>query len=331
MSVSSSPVLAPVGNPHLVAATARHRGQNRNSPVKQHQLLPSFLIIGAAKSGTTSLHEYLRSHPSVFLPKYKEMRFFCPEEHGAISETVYRKLFAGAKAHQVIGETAGGYLRAPEAPERISAFLGRDTKIIAILRNPVDKALSFWRHNTREGWEQRSFAAAIRSEELAQPDPDFSRKTGLRIANVSYLASARYSAHLERYFRVFPAGNIRIYFYEEFFQPGLPQWRDLCAFLEIDPGFVPEEKIYNRASTARSLALQRWYSRPSWLKTIMKPLIPLEYRNQLRRALGVLNRKHGGLQPLDDNSRRHLEEIFRPDVRRLEDMLGKNLRDLWFD
>jgi len=293
--------------------------------------LPNFLIVGAAKSGTTSLYEYLRGHPDVFMPDWKEPAFFAPPEAGGVTaEAEYRKLFAGAEGKKAIGEASVAYLYVPDAPEKIKSLLGSETKIVVILRNPVDMAYSNWGHQAREGYEALPFADAITKEKERLADPDFFRKNGSWAANLAYLDRARYSKQLDNYMHTFPAANIKVYIYEEFFKPDLPQWRDLCLFLGINAGIRPKRKTYNPAGTARNRQLQKFLNRPSGIKDALKTLLPAPVRSVIRKKLETLNRKDANLQPLENNLRRQLENDFRADVRRLEKILDRSLQDIWF-
>ena len=129
-------------------------------------VLPNFLIIGAAKSGTTSLYSYLNQHPQVYFSPFKEPRFFALEgkevNYQGPSQVVnqkaintideYEKLFAGVTDEVAIGEASTLYLYSPEAPAKIKQYIPQ-VKLIAILRNPIDRAYSGYCHLVRDGYE----------------------------------------------------------------------------------------------------------------------------------------------------------------------------------
>ncbi len=144
--------------------------------------LPNFLVIGAAKSGTTALHEYLKQHPQIYMSPQKEPHFFSLEgkkvdfrgpgdkREEQLNNSVtniedYRKLFQGVSNEIAIGESSTSYLNNPEAPERIRHYIP-NAKLIAILRNPVARAYSSFLHMVQRGYEPLTdFAEALRDEE----------------------------------------------------------------------------------------------------------------------------------------------------------------------
>ena len=143
--------------------------------------LPNFLIVGAQKSGTTSLHIYLKEHPEVFMPeKLKEPKFFVSPifkkitsnqplytkvmNHSIFKWKDYLKLFEKIQKEKAIGESTTAYLYYYKvAIELIKEYLG-DIKIIISLRNPIDRAFSAYLHLRRENFENISFEEALKKE-----------------------------------------------------------------------------------------------------------------------------------------------------------------------
>ncbi|MDP6150009.1 MAG: sulfotransferase, partial [Gammaproteobacteria bacterium] len=140
--------------------------------------LPTFLVIGAPKCGTTSLYHYLDQHPDVYLSPVKEPQYFAfagqqldfrgpgVTINNAVTELAdYRKLFSGASVEKAIGEASALYLSVPGTAERIRAQIP-DVRLIAILRRPADRAFSSYMHLIRDDREpMRDFAAALAAEE----------------------------------------------------------------------------------------------------------------------------------------------------------------------
>ncbi len=142
--------------------------------------LPNFLVIGATKSGTTSLYTYLKQHPEVYMPM-KEPNFFAlegreppffrgpegwkePSQKRITDLEGYRTLFAGASGEKAMGEVSPLYLYAPQAAYRIRRYVP-EAKLVAILRNPVERAYSAYMHLVREDREPLGFAEALKEEE----------------------------------------------------------------------------------------------------------------------------------------------------------------------
>ncbi|HUE84637.1 MAG TPA: sulfotransferase [Vicinamibacterales bacterium] len=129
--------------------------------------LPTFLIGGAQKSGTTTLHHYLSAHPDIFIPRRpQELHFFDFDPNYVRGVHWYASHFTSATpAHRAIGQTSPLYLYAPDAPERIAALLP-DVKLIFIRRNPVDRAFSHYWHAIKKGRKTLDFETALAMEDL---------------------------------------------------------------------------------------------------------------------------------------------------------------------
>lgn len=292
---------------------------------------PNFLIVGAAKSGTTSLYEYLRNHPDVFMPEWKEPAFFAPPDAGGITvQEEYLRLFENAAGRKAIGEASVAYLYAPEAPGLIRDFLGEDTKIIILLRNPVDAAYSLWGHQVREGYEDLSFEEAVASEEERMKDPDFGRARRSWLYDFAYHGRPDYMPQIERYSRFFPRDKIRIYIYEEFFVPGLPLFGDLCRFLCIGEDFHPVETKFNVAGRPRSKFLRHALKNKTVWKEPLKKIMPLRIRKSIRGILERYNRIDTPMPVIRPETKAVLEKKFDANVRRLEEYMGRSLKETWF-
>ena len=147
--------------------------------VSREGRLPNFLVIGAGKSGTTSLYYYLRQHPEIFMSPVKEPGFFALEGHPLdfrgpgderLRETTattlesYEKLFSEARGESAVGESSVLYLYDGNAHESIARHIP-DVKLLAVLRNPVDRAYSAFLHRTRDGYETcATFEEALAAE-----------------------------------------------------------------------------------------------------------------------------------------------------------------------
>ena len=138
---------------------------------------PNFLVVGAAKSGTTSLFNYLTQHSDIYIPEVKECRFFSqlPKNYkglgaeffpnsGITDERVYFNLFSGHE-DKVCGDMSNDYLYYYEKSiKNIKKYLGNEIKIVIVLRNPIDRAYSNYMHHIRDGWENISFEQALDDE-----------------------------------------------------------------------------------------------------------------------------------------------------------------------
>jgi len=290
---------------------------------------PNFLIVGAAKSGTTSLYQYLRRHPQVFMPDRKEPSYFVPEAGGIGDWKTYLNLFEAAKGYPRVGEASVSYLMAPEAPGKIAAALGRSVKIIILLRDPVAMAYSNWGHQVREGNESASFLDALRDETRRLRDPFFSSESRTWIYNRTYIERARYLPQVKRYLDTFGTDNVAVFLFEEFFASGMPLYAELCLYLEIDDSYRPENKAYNRAGTVRSEYVRRvLHERMSW-KEPLKRVIPQPVRRTVMGALAHVNRVERPLPELPKEAASLIRSALKHDVAGLCELLDRDLFATW--
>jgi hypothetical protein len=196
--------------------------------------LPDFLILGAQKAGTTALYAYLRWHPEITGPSFKEVSFF--DRHYAKGERWYRAHMP-VRRRSLVGEASPSYLFHPLAPERVARLLP-DARLIALLRNPVDRAFSHYQHEVALGRERLSFEAAVdREEERMQGELDRMLRDpsyfSLAWWNYTYVARGRYAEQLERWFASFPREQLLVLFTEELSADTAGTYRGVLDFLGV--------------------------------------------------------------------------------------------------
>lgn len=199
--------------------------------------LPGFLVIGAQKGGTTALYAYLRWHPAITGPSWKEVSFF--DRHWWRGEAWYRGQFPLRTGESLLGEASPSYLFHPLAPER-ARLLVPDVKLIALLRNPVDRAYSQYQHEVALGREPLSFEDALAAEEgrtrgeverLVADPRAFSRAWW----DHTYAARGRYAEQLERWLAVFPHEQLLVVATEELGERPAETYASILAFLGAAP------------------------------------------------------------------------------------------------
>ena len=200
--------------------------------------LPDFLILGAQKAGTTALYAYLRRHPQITGPSWKEVSFF--DRHYARGEAWYRGNFPNTlRARGLVGEASPSYLFHPLAPERVAGLVP-EAKLIVLVRNPVDRAFSHYQHEVAFGREPLSFEEALAAvddrlrgeEERMLGDPAYFSHAWW---NYTYRARGRYAEQLERWLAVFPREQLLIVPSDDLLlEPGRAHARVL-EFLGADP------------------------------------------------------------------------------------------------
>ena len=207
-----------------------------------HGQLPEFLGIGVQKGGTTTLQRLLEQHPDLYLPKQKELHYF--SLHYGRGEAWYRQQFAEARVDQRCGEITPYYVFHPEAPARIHALLPQ-AKLILLLRDPVERALSQVAHSMRLGLEPLGLEQAL----VAEPERLQGAEAVLASANGrhqshqehSYLARSRYEIQLEHWLRFFPREQIFLRRSEELFEQPEQLWVELLEFLQIRAVPLPQQ------------------------------------------------------------------------------------------
>ena len=292
-----------------------------------------FAVIGAQKAGTSSLFQYLRHHPQLHIPPGKEIPFFSRDERYERGWEWYaREYFSHAPQETLWGTVSPQYMSDPATPGRMREMMP-DTKIIAILRNPVHRAYSHYRMAILRDIETRSFEQAVR--ELSD-EATASRVRTLRPMIESrsqcYLAWGEYARILGLYFSLFPQEQILVVFSEELENAPLETYRGILRFLGVSPDFVPDNlgKRYHPGGTKkRTLPVDRLRKikalRPLWLK------IPGRQRMLLFRAYANFNKWNtipeppSGSASIDPQTLAKVVDYYRPEVERLRDLLGREV------
>ena len=286
--------------------------------------LPNFVVIGAAKAGTTALYWYLAEHPAVFMSPVKETNFFAygvdesgqtmfgdPDRHHfpVTSLDQYEALFAGAGPARAIGEASTMYLECPQAAGRLRALLP-GARLICGLRNPVDRAYSDYQMYLRNrGRRLEPGRDLVVSAAWAQPDSH-------------YMRIGRYADQLQRYYDLFPPGQIRIFLFEDLQRDPLALMRDLYRYLDVDPSFGPDLATpHNIGGMPASALLERVLTK-SRLKSAVEPWMPRSAVNWLRRLRARTMHK---APPLPRELRNVMAGQFRDDIARTSKLIGRDL------
>jgi hypothetical protein len=210
--------------------------------------LPDFLILGAQKAGTTALYAYLRWHPQVTGPSFKEVSFF--DRHYARGERWYRAHLP-IRRSGIVGEASPSYLFHPLAPERVARMLPR-ARLIGLLRNPVDRAFSHYQHEVALGREELSFEGALaREDERMQGELERMLRDPSYFSyawwNYTYAARGRYAEQLERWLDAFPREQLLVLFTEELAADTAGTYRRVLDFLGVDArGLDSYPRIFER-------------------------------------------------------------------------------------
>jgi len=294
--------------------------------------LPNFLIVGAAKSGTTSMYEYLAQHPQIFMPVCKEPHYFSRAPHPQIAKNdlEYEKLFSQAGKAIAIGEASVTYLQDPEAPERIKRLLD-DVKILIFLRNPIMRAYSAWWHMVQLGFEKLSFGQALEAEAGRMASEDFIQNSPMHPTFYFYRENGFYSKQVEHYFSIFKKVNIKIFIFEEMIHQLEKTCSEIFAFLGVDQDFTPSFEVHNAAQSGRATGLHKTLASPPALLKNTFDRLPMKIKMwayQLLKSLYWLNTKKSERPSMNKDIRKSLVEEYEPDIRRLEKLIDHDL-SIW--
>jgi hypothetical protein len=296
--------------------------------------LPNFLIISPGKSGTNALYHYLEQHPEIYMSPVKEPRFFSlegkdpdsfqgPGDREIISRTAvtnledYRALFAGVSGEKAVGEISPVYLYVPEAAGRIRHYVP-EAKLVAVLRNPVERAYLAYLKLVREGREPLGFAEALEEEE--------ERIQNNWHAMWHYKGRGFYHEQLTRYYELFEPEQIRVYLYEDLKEDPLGTTQSIFGFLGVEDSFVPDTSTSyddDLSVVPRSHALHTFVGKPNPLKAALKPFLPRGLRRRISTKLHESNLK--GAPPMPEGIREELTEAYREDILKLEGLIGRDL------
>ena len=295
--------------------------------------LPNFLIIGAAKSGTSSLYHYLKQHPEIFMSPHKEPNFFAFEgenvcfsgpgddiDTNAFSVTSlkdYCAFFKKVTNEVAVGEASPLYLYSPKAPMRIKHYIP-DVKLIAILRNPVQRAFSNYLHFARNNREPKpDFQSALKEETKRIQD---NWQWFWHYTSVGF-----YAGQLKRYFANFHSKQIKIFLYEDLKNNPRAMLKDLFEYLTINPGFRPNLSIkYNVSGFPKNRLLQKLLTKPNPIKAIAKLIINDRMRIDIRAALMNKNIEKPQIDPDIKNK---LIVLYKNDILQVQDIINRDLSD----
>jgi hypothetical protein len=304
---------------------------------KKFEGLPDFLVIGAGKSGTTSIDKYLNQHPEVFVPRSKEPNFFGYEnmkaedfidrpgdlahfKNSVTNLDDYLKIFAEAKPGQVRGETSNTYMYHEQAPYRIKYYIP-DVKLIAVLRQPAGRLYSRFLHLAREN---------------RTPTENFSDcldKDSVWWTRNDLIKEGFYYKNLVKYYELFPNENIRVYLYEELQQSPLQVMREIYYFLGVDSTFTPDVSLrYNESGFVKNKFLNRIIGQGGILSRTLRAVLPGKLMQSLKGNLTLkkkmldLRGKNLHKPMMDPEIKRKLTlDVYGSDIRKLEKLINKDL------
>jgi hypothetical protein len=268
---------------------------------------PTFLIVGAAKSGSTSLWKGVQSHPDVFVSPTKEVHFFDEDENWDRGQGWYRSFFRGHYEQRAVGEATPTYMSSPAAPARMGQTVPA-ARLVAILRDPVRRAYSQYFQMRYYGWESRTFDEAV-ADELKAPGWNLEPR---------YLAIGRYASQLERLGDHFERDQILVVITDDMRAALAATYQRVFAHIGVDPLATSVPNIAEngfREVRFESLARKLRASR------VARGASPRTWDLMVR----MFTRTGGAPPPMDPRTRRMLDDAFGEENARLAAWLGRDL------
>lgn len=284
---------------------------------------PNFLVVGAARAGTTSLYYWLKQHPEVFMPDVKEPSYFV-HDYGVSDWALYLSLFEPGRGKKARGEASAAYLYCKESPAWIKSILG-NIKIIIILRNPVQRAFSLYVWMVKEGYEDaRTFEDALSREPKRMQSYEFQENCPQFFPDYLYYTTGLYFQQIKRYYDIFGENNVRVYLFDDLVNDPRALIRDIYDFLGVDSSFVPNLKAYNPGIKPRSVLFQYWLRTKARHSLILR-FLPSAYSWRIQTMLMRLNLRIGTRPKMNLATLRTLQERYGPNIINLMQLLDRDV------
>ena len=309
---------------------------------------PDFLIVGAAKAGTTSLVAYLNQHPDIYFSPIKEPHYFSkdikPEnfnqryysnvvvdleayfkdeplkeifEAYVRDENQYLKLFENADPNQVKGEASTTYLYSKEAAHHIYHTIP-GAKIIAILRNPLERAYSHYLMALKFGFTSESLRQALKTDQEKE-------EKGWGISEL-FLELGLYYEQLKRYYDLFPSSQIQVIFHEDLYLKPDETLNQITDFLSVESFSFNTGESYNQGGVPRFRLINELLNK--WgLRMKLGQLMPESVKAKLKSL--YLKKPQKSLDD-DPEAKAFLRDYFKADIEKTSQLLGVDLSS-WLD
>ena len=288
---------------------------------------PNLFVVGAAKSGTTSLHNYLNQHPDVFMCTPKEPHFLINNEIGkeripvgVCSKNEYLNLFQEGKEKRYRGESSVMYLMFPEVViPKINQQFGEDCKIIIMLRNPIERAYSGFQHvkryNVKEDCTDFKSAWSI-SEERYFSKPEMTPASRYKELGLYYKQVKSYLDGMK---------NVHIIIYDDYQNDFKNEMIKVFDFLGINNINIDSDKRHMEGGWQwEDEKMKRLLTKKNAIKSVLKVLIPFKgLRKSIRQK--IQNRNTLVVPKISDEDKNMLQRFYKKDVKKLSDLLEKNL------
>ena len=320
--------------------------------IESKQKLPNLFVVGAAKSGTTAIYNFLDQHPDIYMSPLKEPHFFCDDIRRENFSTFFKKrtvspaylkhylsqkklskmqiafvdnekdyfqLFREHSDEKYLGEVSNGYLFSTVAAQNIYNF-NPNAKIIMILRDPCERAFSQW---SREHQANLSYSNNFINDiiyDYSLNDPVYHQ------SSFTFIEQGLYSNQVKRYLDLFPINNIKIFFHNDLKNNPEELKNDLFSFLNVDNHKIDFTKKFNATKMPRNLLIARFFNRIRPKNPYLRDLLPKRLKSFILNIFFTADKK--GIFSLSEEDKIKIYNYFKNDISELENLLNVDL-DKW--
>ncbi len=290
-------------------------------------MLPDFLCVGAAKAGSTTIHDILSQHPAIYMPPAKEIHFFDNDANFVRGTDWYADCFSDATPAQKVGEVTPAYMSYDVVPRRICDTLGPDVKLLFTLREPVARAYSEYLHNQRRGFIDGEFGKVSHWEFERSDLTRWDRR------KFSFISRGFYVRQISEFLKVFPRENMLFLVMEEDFGQNLPTTiADIVDFIGVEAYTFEISAPSNVAYEPRSELVQKMLFTKSAIRDEFRKLV---WSDRLRRAIrqGVMRLNGRGQPPAGlpaSDIRAMQDQYYRDELENLGKLIDRELA-VWRD
>ncbi len=302
----------------------------------------NLFLVGAPKTGSTSLYHYLAEHPQIFMCKDKEPHYFCSDfhdqcikHHGNLikfrytSITQYNSLFSSAIDNSIIGEASTSYLYSTTAAKNIYKY-NPNAKIIVILRNPI-QLMHSWYHYINYTSEEpsKTFEQALQLEAKRKKETDSIPASVWFPARIFYKDLVQFDNQLKNYYDYFDHKNVKVILTEDLHEHPIDVYNEVLGFLDVSP-YIPDFKTHNVYQEIRFKQL-KWFidNYLSKLKSFAKKHHETKAVKTLENLYKFSMGHDSKRLQIDTTLRHQLEDEFRPMVHRTGVMINQDLCKKW--
>jgi hypothetical protein len=288
--------------------------------------IPDFFIVGAPKCGTTSMYEYLRVHPDIFMPKIKEPHYFGSDldiREDRRTRDVYLALFDEAGTIKRAGESSVLYLYSTCAAREIHAF-NPAARILIMLREPVSAMISWHGQLVSMAIEGiYDFEKAVGAQEDRKHGRQLPTSTRLR-SGLQYTSVFSYAEQVQRYLNVFDRSQVHVVLLDDVTENVAAAYRGVLEFLDVDPTFTPDFAVHNEKKWLRMPALTKFLRGRRGVGKLASRLAPKQARKWTAEALArVLPSPER--PPIRPEFISALRAACKPDIDRLSTLIRRDL------